>query len=159
MKYVWCHSLHFTPTVQNSELFCIILYYLHSFAYCMWIEISFPKNLHYSNWIYMMNALKFCCCCCCHTVINIYFCHSMAQRQCACIEAVNVQIIELRSSFQWNILLESWLWLFLCWCGISEPILAHSIYSQSISIISLAFLLAIGFSKLFANRYSLVEIQ
>lgn len=43
---------------KDCAKFWTILYYIHSFAYFMWIEISFLLS-HYSNWICIMNALKF----------------------------------------------------------------------------------------------------
>lgn len=56
-----------------SHPLCKIVCYTFRCIPCRWMEISFPKNLHYSNWIVLWMHWIFC-----H--IMIYFCHSMATR-------------------------------------------------------------------------------
>lgn len=42
-----------------SHRFCKIVCCIHSFAYCIWIEISFLKNLHYWNWFIYYECIEY----------------------------------------------------------------------------------------------------
>lgn len=64
MKYVWCHSLHFTPTVRNSELFCTVYILLHTvcelkflFQRIYTIQIEFVLWMH---WNFLLLLLAYC---------------------------------------------------------------------------------------------------